>query len=364
LAQPADIYIINYDGVEIIAQDLFQRTDIDALAVDELAAYRNSRNARWKCLAPIASRCAYAWGITGVPTPNGPTDAFGQSKLLTPNLSGFSFKKFRDATMRQVSTFKWVERPTAVAEVQRIMQPAVRFARDECFDLPPTTYSTREVVLSTEAAKHYATMQKELTAQIRNREITAANAGVKLSKLLQISLGFAYAAEGVGVYCGGDARIKEVCEVIQNASGKVIVLIPFTYLTELVGAVFKRLSIGNPKFSTAMVHGGTTHAARNIIFSDFQKTPTPRVLAAHPGVLSHGLTLTAANTVVWMGPPHSLETYLQANARVTRAGQGQNTHIIHISGSPVESYVYKRLQRKEALQDTILDMFEQQTETV
>jgi len=76
--------------------------------------------------------------------------------------------------------------------------------------------------------------------------------------------------------------------------------------------------------------------------------------------MSHGLTLTAANTIIWASPTTSLETYQQANARITRAGQTQNTHIIHVAGSPAEAKVYARLKRNAALQGALLELFEKE----
>jgi len=361
LAQPADVYIVNHEGVEVLRQDLWARTDIDGIVVDEIAAYRNSRTNRWKNLEPLVARSGYCWGLTGAPTPNAPTDAFGQSKLLTPSLSGYSFKRFKDSTMRQVSTFKWVERPEAATLTKAIMQPAVRFTRAECLDLPPTTYSTRVVQLSPAIEALYKEMHKELAVEIRNKEITAANAGVKLSKLLQLSAGFAYDGSGAGVYAGGNDRFKEIFEVIQQSSGKIIVFSPFRYFVELLAGSAARLAVGNPKFSCAVIHGNVSQTSRTRTFSDFQRLPSPRILFAHPATMAHGLTLTAANTILWASPPTSLELYEQANARITRAGQHQNTHIIHIAGSQAERYVYARLQRKAALQNAILDLFEQET---
>lgn len=355
LAQPADVYVINHEGVGVIAKDLYARGDIDALIIDELAAYRNSRAVRWKNLEPLVKRAEYAWGLTGSPTPNAPTDAFGQSKLLTPGVAGFSFKAFKDKTMRQVATFRWVDRPEATAVVQSVLQPAVRFTREQCFDLPPTTYSTREVDLAPEAAVAYKKMCDELSVQVKAQQITAANQGVKLSKLLQISAGFIYDEQGRAHYVGGIERFRAVFEVIEEASGKVIVFAPFRYLVELLGAALAK------RYSVAVIHGDISRAVRDAAFTDFQKSSSPRVLVAHPATMSHGLTLTAANTIVWASPTSSLETYEQANARITRAGQGQNTHIIHIVGSKVDAHVYKRLQKKSAVQDALLDLIEEST---
>lgn len=352
LAEDADIYVINHDGVEVLHTDLFARSDIDAIIVDELASYRNAKNNRWKNLAPIVKRAEFAWGLTGSPTPNAPTDAYGQAKLLTPESVGFSFKAFKDRTMRQVSTFRWIERPDAINTVHAAMQPAVRFTRDQCFDLPPTTYTTLTCALAPAAQKAYKEMTDQLATQIKNHEITAANEGVKLSKLLQISAGFAYDADGTGHYVGGVDRIREIFQTIEAASGKVIVFAPFRYFVELLGAVLGK------KYDVAVIHGDVAQAERTRIFAEFQKTDRIRVLVAHPATMAHGLTLTRANTIIWASPTNSLELYEQANARITRSGQGQNTYIVHIAGTKVEQHVYNRLRRKAALQGALLDLFE------
>ena len=355
LATRADIYIINHDGVEVLHGDLAQRLDIDCAVIDELASYRNSRTSRWKYVAPLVKRCNFVWGLTGSPTPNAPTDAFGQSKLLTPELSGYSFKAFKDKTMRQVSTFKWVERPEAVSIVHAVLQPAVRFTRSQCFDLPPTTYSTRTVQLPPSAQAAYNKMLKELAVEVHQKKITAANEGVKLSKLLQLSAGFIYDGDTKGHYIGGVDRFREIFETIEAASGKVIVFAPFRYFVELLaGALAKR-------YTVAVIHGDIKKADRDTAFTSFQRTSSPRVLVAHPKTMAHGLTLTAANTIIWASPSPSPELYLQANARITRSGQGQNTFIVHIAGSKAEEKVYKRLQHNLSLQGTLLDLFEDQT---
>jgi SNF2 family DNA or RNA helicase len=352
LAGDSDIYIINHDGVEVLHRELFDRTDIDCLIVDEVAGYRNSRSVRWKNLAPLVKRAGYGWGLTGSPTPTAPTDAYGQARLFVPERAGYSFKAFKEKTMRQVGTFTWIERPEAARIVHETLQPAVRFTREQCFDLPPTTYSARSVQLGPECLAAYKEMLDQLATEVNNHEITAANEGVKLSKLLQIASGFAYDSNGVGRYIGGTDRFKQILEIIGDASGKVIVFAPFRYLVEMLGAVVGKYH------SVGIIHGDVTKSERDRIFSEFQRTSQPRVIVAHPQTMAHGLTLTAANTIVWATPHNSLEIYEQANARITRSGQTQNTHIIHVTGSKVEDRVYARLKKRASLQGTILELFE------
>lgn len=350
LSMDADVYVINHDGVGVIQQDLIN-AGFDCVVIDELAVYRNSRAERWKALKPIVQKSNYAWGLTGAPTPNEPVDAYGQVKLLIPENVSYSFKAFKDDTMKQVSQFRWVPRDDANDKVFRIMQPSIRVMRADCLDLPGVTYSVREVDLDPRAAKAYKDMLTELAAQVRTKQITAANEGVKLSKLLQLSAGFAYDGESTGNYVGGTARIREVFNVVESASGKVIVFAPFRYLAEILGAALSK------RWDTAIIHGETPKGRRDEVFTGFQHGSGPHVIVAHPATMAHGLTLTAADTIVWAAPTTSLEIYEQANARITRPGQLTHAHIIHIMSTKAEAQVYGRLQRKAKMQGALLDMF-------
>lgn len=353
LSVPADVYIINHDGVEVLHNELFRRSDIDATIIDELASYRNSQTNRWKFLRPIVARAEYAWGLTGSPTPNEPTDAYGQVKLLTPERVGFSFKRFKDQTMRQLGQFRWIARDDANDTVLSVMQPSIRFTRDQCFDLPPTTYSARDIPLEAQVTKAYKKMFDELAVQVRSKQITAANEGVKLSKLLQLAAGFIYDSDGKGHYIGGAARFREIISIIDGSKAKVIVFAPFRYYVELLAGVLGR------RYRVGMIHGDVPKSKRDEIFTSFEKSSDIQIIVAHPRTMSHGLTLVAADTIVWAAPCQSPETYEQANARITRSGQINNTHIIHLQSTKAETNTYSRIKRKLKTQGVLLEMFEQ-----
>ncbi len=355
LAAEADIYIINFDGVGVLHQELWARPDINVVIIDEVASYRNSRIERWKQLQPLVKRAEYAWGLSGAVTPNAPTDAYGIAKLLTPETVGFSFKDFQSRTMRQVAPFKWVAREEAPNIVHATLQPAVRFTRKECLDLPPTSYITMSCDPGAVATKAYKQMFDCYAAEMRGHEITAANAAVKVSKLLQVSAGFMYDNFGRAVFVGGADRCRQIIEVIEQAEGKVIVFAAFRYMVEVISGVLAK------KYNVCKVHGDVPKAERDIIFSNFQRNPEPRVLVGHPGCMSHGLTLTAASTVIWATPTTSHEQYQQACARITRSGQQRNTLIVHIAATRAEEVAYARLRTRGNLQDSILDLFETNT---
>lgn len=359
LANDFDVYIINHDGIKSkeTIELLRTRDGLDLVVVDEVASFRNASTDRFKALHLLINgerktgefRKEWAWGLTGTPTPNAPTDAWAQVKLINPGKAPGFFGQFRDSVMRPSGPYKWVMRDGSLEVVKNMMQPAVRFSREECIDLPPTTYVTRQTDLTAEQKRAFDDMLKQLKAEHGGGQITAVNEAVKLSKLIQICCGVAYGTEG-DVLLPNGPRVELVREIIEEADAKVLVFVPLTGALKVLAEELRK------NFTVEVVHGETSKNERDRIFKDFQSSKNPRVLVANPGTLSHGLTLTAANTVVWFAPINSNETYQQANARVTRPGQKLNTLIVHVEATPLERKIYDRLQGKAKTQGILLDL--------
>lgn len=361
LKQDVHLYIINIDGLPAIADELKNRPDIDLIVIDELALARNSSTERWKILNNICNKQSVrrVWGMTGSPTPNAPTDAWAQCRLVTPDnpLVPKYFSAFRDKVMRQLTQFKWVPRAEANDVVYQMMQPAIRFSLDDCTDLPEQMILTREVEMTTEQKKAYKDMLSKLATEYQGGQILAVNEAIKANKLIQIACGVAYGTGGEEVILPAKPRLDVLKEIIEESEGKVIVFVPLTGALESVADELRK------DWTVETIHGGTSKNERDRIFGEFQKLPNPRVLVANAATMSHGLTLTAATTIVWYAPVHSNEVYEQACARVRRPGQTRTTVIVHIAGSDVERRVYKRLQDKQSMQGLLLDMMKERPES-
>lgn len=354
LERDADIYIINHDGVQVIFDALMERTDIDMLGLDELSVYKNKTTDLWKFANKLALRCDRVVGMTATPMPTAPTDAFGQLKLITPNTCAMTFGRFRDETMLKVSTYTWVKRQDAVEKVYKRMQPSIRLRRDECYDLPACQYVTEEVSLTKQQADLYQQVAGECAASIAAGEVKAVNEADRINKLTQIALGTVYDVERNVIELDCKPRLSLLERLIEQSDSKVIVFTPYkSSLAKLHAHVSKR-------WSCEKISGDTSPGDREKIFTLFMNSDNPHVLVAHPATMSHGLTLTAASTIVWYGPPLSLEMYEQANGRITRAGQKHAQLIIHIAATKLEQKIYNRLQQRAATQGLLLDMFESQ----
>lgn len=354
LQQPADIYLVNHHGMKIIADALKTRDDIDLVVIDEVAqAGRNASTDMWKAHNQVCNRQVprQVWGLTGTPTPNAPTDAWAQCRLIVPNNVPPYFNRFKDQVMKQISQYVWVPKQNATETVKQVMQPAIRFALEDCADLPECIYQTREVHLTGDQQAAYKEMLTKLKTEIDGGEVLAVNEAVKVSKLVQIACGVAYNKTGEEVTLSAEPRLEIVREVVEDAGTKTIVFVPFVSSVKLVVDYLNRFNI-----STASIDGSVPKHQRDDIFSRFQKTAEPQVIVAIPSTMSHGLTLTAASTIVWYAPITSNDVYEQACARVRRPGQKHAQLIVNIEGTPVERKMYDRLQKKSKMQGILLDL--------
>ena len=354
LNQHADIYLINHHGMKIIADAMKDRDDIDLVAIDEIAqAGRNASTDIWKSHNQVCNRQVprQVWGLTGTPTPNSPTDAWAQCRLIVPSNVPPYFNRFKDQVMKQISQYVWVPKPNATEVVKEVMQPAIRFALEDCTDLPECIYQTREVQLTVDQQAAYKEMLTKLKTEVDGGEVLAVNEAVKVSKLVQIACGVAYSAKGEEVTLAAEPRLELVREVVEDAGAKTIVFVPFVSSVKLVADYLRRFNI-----SVECIDGSVSKTQRDDIFTAFQKREDPRVLVAIPSTMSHGLSLIAANTIVWYAPVTSNDVYEQACARVRRPGQKHTQLIVNIEGTAVERKMYDRLQKKSKMQGILLDL--------
>jgi SNF2 family DNA or RNA helicase len=351
--QGSDYVIINYDGVEIVAEDI-ANGGFDCIIVDEATHYKNAQTKRWKTLNKLLTDQTWLWMMTGTPAAQSPLDAYGIAKLVNPTAVPRFFGSFRDMVMYKVTNFKWKPKETATETVYNALQPAIRFTKEECLDLPDMVYAKREVELTRQQKKYYKELKDKLVLQAAGEEITAPNAAINMSKLLQISSGAVYTDNGEALEFDIKNRYKVLREVIDESSKKVLVFVPFKHTIDIL--TNKLLDDGIP---TEIIRGDVSAPKRTDIFHRFQTTSNPKVLVIQPQAAAHGVTLTAANTVVWWGPTSSLETYAQANARVHRSGQDHKCTVVQLQGSAVEKRVYTLLDNRIDVHTKMIDLYKE-----
>ena len=259
--------------------------------------------------------------------------------------------------MEKVGQFRWVPRPNAEVVVHNALQPAIRFEKAQCLDLPDVTYVERDAPLTPQQDKYYKLLKQQMLIHAGGEEVSSVNAAVNLNKLLQISGGAVYSDTREVVEFDVSNRLKVVQEVIEEASHKVLVFVPFTHTIQLLGDHLTKAGI-----TCEIISGQVSVGKRNDIIKQFKEQKEPRVLIIQPQAASHGLTLTAADTIIWYAPVTSVETYLQANARINRPGQKNAMTIVHIKGSEVETRLYRMLRNNITNHNKIIELYKQEIE--
>jgi superfamily II DNA or RNA helicase len=327
----------------------------DHWLVHNCNAYKNVQTKRWKVLNSLVKTDTWLWMMTGTPAAQSPLDAYGLAKLVNPNGVPKYFTSYRDQVMLKLTNFKWIAKQTATQTVYSALQPAIRFTKDECLDLPEMTYTKRRVELTKQQERYYNMLKSKMVVQAAGEEITSVNAAVNMSKLLQISCGAVYSDSGETLEFDIKNRYNVLTEVIDESSQKVLVFVPFKHVISILTD-----KLNADGYTTEVISGDVPVGKRTDIFNRFQTEPDgTKVLVIQPQSAAHGVTLTAANTVVWWGPTSSLETYAQANARVHRSGQRHPSTVVQLAGSGVERHVYNLLDNKIDVHSKIVDLYKE-----
>jgi SNF2 family DNA or RNA helicase len=350
----AEFVIINFDGVGIVKDEIING-GFDLIVVDEASAYKNAQTSRWKDLRDITRVTKGLWMLTGTPAAQSPADAFGLAKLVNPKAVPQFFTHFKDMVMTKVSQYRYIPKPTAKHTVHTVLQPAIRFEKRQCIDLPPLTFVERDAPLTPQQSGFYKLLKKEMMIEAAGEEISAVNAATQINKLLQISCGSIYTDTGEVVDFDVSNRLNVVQEIVDECSNKVLIFVPFTHSIALLEKHLTKNGV-----TCEIINGNVSVNKRSDVVKQFQEQPDPKVLIIQPQAASHGLTLTAADTIVWYAPCTSVETYLQANARIDRPGQVNPMTIVHIRGSQVESRLYSMLQNNVAGHKEIIDLYQEE----
>lgn len=349
-----EFVICNYDGLNLIADEINADGRFDLVIVDEANAYKTVTTKRWKTLKSILRPDSYLWMMTGTPASQSPADAYGLAKLVNPQGVPQFFTSWRDQVMYKMTMFKWAPKNTAKDDVFNALQPAIRFTKEQCLDLPPVMTMVREVPLTPQQNKYYNLLKDQMLVQAAGETITAVNAATCVSKLLQISCGAAYADGKEVVEFDAAPRLGVLEEILEETQRKVII---FAMFRASIDTIYNHLT--KRGISAEVIHGGVSASKRADIIQRFQNQPDPRMLIMQPQATAHGITLTAADTVVFYGPLMSVEQYIQCIARADRKGQtSDKVTVVHIQGSPIERKMFKALSAKVDDNDLLVSLFD------
>jgi hypothetical protein len=368
LGRSAAVYVVNYDGLKGLEIPLREMLgvggNINAVVIDELSHYGNPSTARWK----VANRLfnpskgpgpRYLWALTGTPGAD-VMSVFGFAHLVNPAAMPWKVRlHWQSAVQYHYGTEAWMwrDRPTAPETVKSVLQPNIRFSKDEVLkDLPPVVRTRLEAPLSAEQTRMFEGLKREMLALTRSGKLVTADVKAGLvSKLFQTAAGGVIADGGACARVDCGPRNALILKLVRDNPRKTVIFCAFRGVVDALAEYLH--SEGVP---TVCVHGSVTGAARDRAFESFQNSDEYRAMVAHPVTTAYGTELAAADQLIINGPLLSgTHTYMQGLERLSSAKQtsGQ-VNVVEIVCSEEEGVFMDSLDKRTGQAEATARLFE------
>lgn len=386
-AQPADVYVINPEGLRTDVKEkrmvnLCKRLKAEGkkiiLVVDESSKLKSRVSRTYKSLKRIRLYCERCVIMTGTPSPNEITDLWAQfsvldgGKTLQPNFVDFRHDTCREIVLRGVqwtdkrgqqhNATKWHPKPGAAIQVYRTLERrAIRFRTQDCVDLPPKRFIIRDVEMNAEQRELYDAMESMLFAEIDNESVTAKVAASKLMKLREITGGFIITDQGNDKILGKDSpKMLELDMLLEQSiadklgdegpPNKALVWAQYQWECKSLVKRYQRL------YGARGLFGGISSSAKDEAITRFKKDPACRMLVCHPASVGHGLNLIEANYSFYYSLSYNFEEFYQSHARMARPGQKRTmTYYFLVCPNTIDEELIDALRSKKDLSDIVTD---------
>ena len=329
------------------------------MAIDESTTIKNPKAKRTKNIIKLSEMAKYRRIMTGSPVTRNPLDLYSQCQFLSPWLLDFqSYYAFRtryaimktaNISGRQIQLVAGFQR---LAELSDKLKPfSYRVLKEDCLDLPDKIYMKRQTKLSPDQNKLYQQMKKEALAILNGKKVTTVNALTQLMRLHQITCGHFTADDGT-IQRIPNNRISELMDVLDEIEGKAIIWAHYQWdIKDIIKEIIKVHGPG----SIVDYYGLTPQDERQGNIKKFQEDDKCRFIVGTPQTGGYGITLTAANTVIYYSNGYDLEKRLQSEDRAHRIGQKKSvTYVDILADETVDEKIVKSLRKKINIASEVL----------
>ena len=344
-------------GTEFAAR--FLNSHKTLMAIDESTTIKNSSAKRTKNILALSKYAKYRRIMTGSPVTKNPLDLYSQCEFLSPWLLNFqSFYAFRNryAEMKTIHargrSIQVVHKFQNIGELSdKLKGFSYRVLKEDCLDLPDKIYIKRNIALTSEQLKLYQQMKTMALAVLNGKQVTSVTVLTQLMRLHQITCGHFTADDGSTQLVKSN-RITELMDVLEEVEGKAIIWANYQHdITNIIKAIVEEYG----EESIVDYYGLTAQEDRQENIQRFQNNPKCRFLIGTPQTGGYGITLTAANTVIYYSNGYDLEKRLQSEDRAHRIGQKKSvTYVDLICENTVDEKIVKALRNKINIASEVL----------
>ena len=321
------------------------------MVIDESTTIKNPSAKRTKNILSLSQRAKYRRIMTGSPVTKNPLDLYSQCEFLDPYLLDFSsYYAFRNryAEMKTLHvhgrSIQVVDKFKNLGELSDQLKGfSYRVLKEDCLDLPDKNYTKRQISLTPDQGKIYTQMKETALATLNGKQVTTVNVLTQLMRLQQITCGHFTADDGTTQAIKNN-RLSELMGVLEEIEGKAIIWAHYQYdIKTILNSIEQIHGPG----SVVDYYGLTPQSERQQNRDAFQNDSKVRFLVGTPQTGGYGITLTAANTVVYFSNGYDLEKRIQSEDRAHRIGQKKSvTYVDIIAEDTVDEKIVKALRNK------------------
>ena len=329
------------------------------MAIDESTTIKNPKAQRTKNILKLSTRTKYRRIMTGSPITKNPLDLYSQCEFLSPWLLDYtSYYAFRNryAEMKTMHihgrSIQVVDKFQNLGELSETLQGfSYRVLKEDCLDLPDKNFTKRQITLTPDQRKLYNQMKETALAHLNGKQATTMTVLTQLMRLHQITCGHFTADDGT-IQRVASNRVNELIEILSEMEVKAIIWAHYQWdIKDIIKEIVKVYGPG----SVVDYYGLTPQSERQDNIRKFQDDPKCRFMVGTPSTGGYGITLTAANTVIYYSNGYDLEKRLQSEDRAHRIGQKKNvTYVDIIAEDTVDEKIVKALRKKINIASEVL----------
>jgi len=321
------------------------------MVIDESTTIKNPTAKRTKNILALSEISRYRRIMTGSPVTKNPLDLYSQCEFLSPYLLDFtSYYAFRNryAEMKTLHlrgrSIQIVDEFKNLGELSDQLKGfSYRVLKEDCLDLPEKNWTKRQITLTHDQRKIYEQMKETALAHLNGKVASTMIVLTQLMRLHQITCGHFTADDGT-IQDIPNNRFKELLDVLSEMEGKAIIWAHYQHdVKNIIREVVKIYGEG----SIVDFFGLTPQDERQDNIRKFQDDPKCRFFVGTPATGGYGITLTAANTVIYYSNGYDLEKRLQSEDRAHRIGQHKPvTYVDILAEETVDEKIVKALRKK------------------
>jgi len=358
-----DAMVLNYEAVRLpyvlpAIESLLSGKKV-FLCLDESQRVKNPASKTFQALRTLSPLCRRRVLLSGTPTPKDVSDIWAQMFLIDEGerfgsnyyewlgriaelgnrYSEYAVKRFRPDEVKEV--------------ILRVQEVLLRRRKEEVVQLPEKTFIVRDVELHGDQLKRYDEVRGDLL--LRMTSLSGKEFVRQIDNILEEYLRAVQVGSNPRLidenWKGTPAKFEELDELIQEIvveQGEKIVV-----WTNFLGNI-RELTARYAKLGAAQISGEVSTAVRDRTVHEFQNGREIKVLVAVPAAGGVGLTLTAAQTAVYLDKTWNAEHWMQSVDRLHRIGQRGTVRIISLQSTPVDELIARNIARKARIQAELL----------